>query len=109
MHCCLPVEAAFQLKTRGDAYLSQTPLFIESLSTLTTPLVVEVLYTLAKQRERETSNAIQWMEQGGNKQAVGHYWSLSLVPLLPPGCQTETEVSCQSTNTPVHQCLMLAE
>ena len=37
-----------------------------------------------------TQRTSRWMEQGGNKRAIGQYWSS--VPLLPPGCQTETSV-----------------
>lgn len=47
----------------------------------------------------------EWIRLGG-KRALGPEWSR--VPLLPQGCATETEASCEVEKTPVHRCLMKA-
>ncbi|KAL7569107.1 hypothetical protein ACA910_016942 [Epithemia clementina (nom. ined.)] len=48
----------------------------------------------------------RWIELGGQR-ACGPEWSS--VPLLPPKCWTETEVSCYLSDAPVHRCVMQAK
>lgn len=56
-----------------------------------------------------TERTKRWIEQCGGDhdcRAIGDEWSS--VPLLPPKCATETDVSCQLQGTPVHRCLFQA-
>ena len=59
--------------------------------------------------ERLTERTRRWLELLGDDattmdRARGPEWSS--VPLLPPGCRTETEVSCEFNGTPVHRCIL---
>lgn len=49
---------------------------------------------------KPTKRTLRWIEMGGER-AVGDKWSAS--PLLPPRCRTETEVSCELTEKPLHR------
>jgi SAM-dependent methyltransferase len=55
-----------------------------------------------------TERTKRWIELSvANNRAIGEEWSS--VPLLPPRCATETEVSCRLQDTPVHRCLFHTE